>query len=99
MIVKLLWPLQGTLPSDWAGAQAVPMLQELDLSRNYQISGTLPDAWGNATGTGLQSFQRFSVSSCNLTGTLPASWADGLSGLATLDLAYNSITGAHQPKV
>ena len=76
----------------------MPMLQDLDLSKNYQVSGTLPDAWGNATGAGLQSFTRFSVRSCNLTGTLPASWANGLSGLATLNLAYNYITGAHKAK-
>ena len=77
----------------------MPMLQDLDLSDNYQISGTLPEAWGNATGpgAGLQSFKHFSIRSCNLTGTLPTSWATGLSGLATLDLAYNYITGMCQP--
>ncbi len=76
----------------------MPMLQDLDLSKNYQISGTLPEAWGNATGTGagLQSLRHIAVRSCNLTGTLPVSWANGLSGLATLDLAYNYITGMLQ---
>ena len=79
----------------------MPMLQDLDLSKNYQISGTLPEAWGNATGpgAGLQSFKHFSVRSCNLTGTLPASWATGLSGLATLDLAYNYITGVWRSRL
>ena len=76
----------------------MPMLQDLDLSKNYQISGTLPEAWGNATGpgAGLQSLRHIAVRSCNLTGTLPVSWANGLSGLATLDLAYNYITGMLQ---
>lgn len=73
----------------------MPLLQDLDLSQNYQLSGTLPEAWGNATGpgAGLQSLKHAAFRSCNLTGTLPASWANGLSGLATLDLAYNYITG------
>ena len=73
----------------------MPLLQDLDLSKNYQVSGSLPETWGNVTGpgAGLQSLKHFAVRSCNLTGTLPVSWANGLSGLSTLDLAYNYITG------
>ena len=64
---------------------AVPQLKYLDLSYNYQVSGAIPDDWGN--GEGLQSLTKLSFHSCNLTGTLPVSWVDGLPVLSALDLA------------
>lgn len=83
--------LQGTLPADWANQSAVPQLKYLDLSYNYQVSGAIPDTWGD--GEGLQSLTKLSVHSCNLTGTLPVSWVNGLPVLSALDLAYNYLTG------
>ena len=87
--------LQGTLPADWANQSAVPQLKYLDLSYNYQVSGAIPDDWGN--GEGLQSLTKLSFHSCNLTGTLPVSWVDGLPVLSALDLAYNYLTGTQSP--
>ena len=89
--------LQGTLPADWANQSAVPQLKYLDLSYNYQVSGTIPDTWGD--GEGLQSLTKLSVHSCNLTGTLPVSWVNGLPVLSALDLAYNYLTGTQSPFV
>lgn len=86
--------LQGTLPADWANQSAVPQLKYLDLSYNYQVSGAIPDDWGN--GEGLQSLTKLSFHSCNLTGTLPVSWVDGLPVLSALDLAYNYLTGTQE---
>jgi hypothetical protein len=83
--------LQGTLPADWGNKSAVPQLQFLNLGYNYQILGEIPDAWGD--GEGLQSLTKLSFHSCNLTGTLPVSWVDGLPVLSALDLAYNYMTG------
>ena len=83
--------LQGTLPLDWALKSAVPALKALNLSGNYELSGPLPDAWGN-TSAGMQSLQVFSARGCNLSGPLPTSWA-GLPALGVLDMAYNYFTG------
>ena len=71
--------------------KAVPALKRLNLSENYELSGPLPDAWGNAS-AGLQNLQLFSIRGCNLSGPLPASWA-GLPALGYLDMAYNYFTG------
>ena len=70
---------------------AVPALKTLNVTGNYQLSGPLPDTWGNASG-GLQNLQVFSARACNLSGPLPASWA-GLPALGVLDMAYNYFTG------
>ena len=71
--------------------KAVPALKALNLSGNYELSGPLPDAWGNAS-AGMQNLQVFSARGCNLSGPLPASWA-GLPALGVLDMAYNYFTG------
>ncbi|CUF20659.1 GP46-like surface antigen, putative [Bodo saltans] len=74
---------QGTLPAEYS---KLPISQ-FDASSNH-LSGTLPlqyAAWKNA--------QSVSLSSNMLTGTIPASWSEGMPSLQSLLLYNNSLSG------
>ena len=86
--------LQGGLPGEWGYSRSVPALHNLDLSSNYQVSESIPEAWGS--GVGLQNLTELHLSCCNLMGSLPTSWATMLPKLSTLDISYNNMSGMQQ---
>jgi hypothetical protein len=65
------------------------------VSSNYRLAGQLPDVWGSSA-VSMQRLQMLLAHDCNLTGTLPASWAKNLPALGALDLTYNMISGARR---
>ena len=78
--------------AEWGVDGAFPELEELtlDLNPNLGAFASLPDAWG--TGGGLPSLRLLSMRSCNLSGTLPDTWAAQLNLTAIL-LDSNTIAG------
>ena len=91
---KLHAALQGGLPGEWGYSRSVPALHKLDLSSNYQVSESIPEAWGS--GIGLQNLTELHLRSCNLMGSLPTSWATKLPNLSILDITDNNMSGMQQ---
>jgi hypothetical protein len=71
---------------------AFPQLQELDLGQNTEIKGTLPAAWGSDNSS-MTLLRRFKISTANLTGSLPAQWAQTLPAMSSLNISNNLISG------
>ncbi len=63
--------------------------KQLDLGSNL-LTGSLPDAWGNASL--VQSFAQLNLSSNHLSGTIPESYS-ALLGIRQLMLAANNLEG------
>lgn len=87
--------LTGGLPDAWAQPGSFQTLEQLTLSANPRLGGTLPASWGNST-VALQALVDLNVSHSALTGTLPPWGAPGYPGmrkLATLTLDTNNLTG------
>jgi hypothetical protein len=77
--------LTGTLPSNFANRTNI---QELDLGYNqWDLSASFPDFSEYA------SLQRLRLTSCNLSGTIPA-WLADLTELNTLQLGNNMLGGS-----
>jgi hypothetical protein len=76
-------PLQQLPP---ALAAAAPRMRALRL-RDCQLSGALPDAWGNWS-----SIEQLILTGNNITGTLPEAYAY-MSNLQLLDVAGNMLQG------
>lgn len=83
--------LTGGLPDEWAAPGSFTALQQLTLSHNPELGGTLPAKWGNHA-DGLPLLYNLNVSGCGLTGPLPE-WGSGLQNLRTLTLTDNALTG------
>ncbi|KAL4441802.1 hypothetical protein ABPG77_003718 [Micractinium sp. CCAP 211/92] len=88
----------GTLPSQWAGANAFPKLQQLTITNHEElpydrrISGTIPASW-TAPGA-FPSLSGIDLSYGALTGTLPASWGNSsLPNLVILSVRNNRMSG------
>ncbi|KAL4437815.1 hypothetical protein ABPG77_005727 [Micractinium sp. CCAP 211/92] len=84
--------LTGGLPDAWAAPGSFTALEQLTLSDNPHLGGTLPLSWGNQS-EALPSLQDLNVSNCGLTGPLPA-WGPGLQKLRTLTVSANALTGS-----
>ena len=69
----------GTLPENWAGAEAFPLLTDLTLADLPFQAGTLPAAWANnASFPQLTSLQLglSELDSVSLSGSLPPEWGN-----------------------
>lgn len=65
----------------------LPVLQELDLSSNPRLEGTLPEYWGRLT-----NLRRLDLSGCGLSGRLPVTWV-ALQNAVSINLANNMLGG------
>ncbi|PRW21099.1 serine threonine- kinase [Chlorella sorokiniana] len=85
--------LTGGLPPGFAANGSFTKLRVLSFAGNTGLGGTLPPEFGDAA-TALPSLQTLDVSSCGLTGALPAQWGPGLQSLQSIDLSNNSLQGS-----
>ncbi|KAL4419698.1 hypothetical protein ABPG75_006796 [Micractinium tetrahymenae] len=83
--------LTGGLPNSWATPGSFTALEQLTLSDNPHLGGTLPLGWGNQP-EALPALQDLNVSNAGLRGPLPA-WSAGLQELRTLTISDNALTG------
>jgi hypothetical protein len=82
--------LTGVLPS-WngdPGQGALPQLQQLYLTENPGLTGTLPETWGNMT-----KIMYLDLVTNNLDGSLPESWG-GMTKMMHLYLRNNHLDGS-----
>eukprot|EP00951_Prasinocladus_malaysianus_P040452 scaffold465375_cov38-Prasinocladus_malaysianus.AAC.1 len=74
--------LTGTVPASWS---RMTDLYTLDFTDNVGITGTLPPAWST-----LQSLMWLDAAGTEFSGTIPASWNDGMLALERLDMRRSS---------
>jgi len=80
------------VPVDWGIDASFPKLQNLTLSFNPFLSGTLPEAWGS-DGSSFKVLSKVEINNCNISGSLPAAWASNLPMLKEVNVSTNAITG------
>lgn len=77
---------------EWGIEATFPKLQNLTLSFNSLLGGTLPSQWGS-DGSSLRSLSKLEINNCHVTGSLPDAWAQNLPSLKDVNVSTNALTG------
>ncbi|KAK9917092.1 hypothetical protein WJX75_000820 [Coccomyxa subellipsoidea] len=85
--------ISGTLPTEWADNGAFPLLRLLALDKNWRLGGSLPAAWGR-NASSMAKLEVMELGYANISGTLPASWADQLPLLSISYMGFNTLSGS-----